>query len=323
MIIRTPLRLSLVGGGSDLRYFYKNNLGMSLGFPIKYYNYVFFSNIGSELLHIISDKENIETSNPNSIKDNIIKSIFTKYHINKKKIFIFSDLPYGTGLGSSSAMCVSFINAISKINNLNMSKSEIAEEAYKIEEKCSGSTVGKQDHFMSCHGGINLFEYKKDSTTHVENLNLTENEISNIESHMILIRVGGTRNATEILHDQKNNLTLDKSKLENMKKIITYIPQIKKSIINADFKEMGGLISETWDLKKTFSKYVSNNKVDKIYKFLMNEGIYGGKLLGAGTSGYFLAICNPKIKKKIANTFKHDNTISIKVDMHGTKIESF
>ncbi|MDB2435051.1 hypothetical protein N9W51_00450 [Alphaproteobacteria bacterium] len=321
MLIRTPLRLSLVGGGSDLRYFYEKHEGMSIGFPIKKYNYIFFSDIKSNLLHIVSDKENIKTSDPNSIKDNILRAIFTKYTLNKKKAFIFSDLPYGTGLGSSSAMTVGLINAINNIKKLKMDRSKIADMAYKIEEQSSGTTVGKQDHFMSTYGGINLFTYNKNSKTKVNKINYSMKSIGNFEKYLLLIRVGGTRNATDILHDQKNNLISNNSKFENMKKILTYIPEIKKSLIQHDFKEMGKLISDTWHLKKTFSKLISNTEVDDLETFLLSQGIYGGKLLGAGSSGYFLVICNPKVKKKLISIFKTKEIININIDKEGSEIK--
>ena len=320
MIIKTPLRLSLVGGGSDLRYFYEKNNGMSLGFPIKNYNYIFFSKINNQLLQIVSDKENIETSNPYLIKDNIIRSIFTKYKIDKKKVFIFSDLPYGTGLGSSSAMTVGFINAINSIQNLKMKRQEIAETAYKIEEEYSGSTIGKQDHFMSTFGGINLFKYKKNSKTTIESINISKKKIQNLEDSILLIRVGGIRNAVEILHDQKSNLISNQSKQENMKKIIQFVPYVKEAIIKSDMKELGRLISLTWELKKSLSKLISNTLVDQLYDFLISQGIYGGKLLGAGSSGYFLAICDPKTKQKLIKKF-NDDALSINVDTDGTHIK--
>ena len=320
MIIKTPLRLSLVGGGSDLRYFYEKNNGMSLGFPIKNYNYIFFSKINNQLLQIVSDKENIETSNPDLIKDNIIRSIFIKYKIDKKKVFIFSDLPYGTGLGSSSAMTVGFINAINSIQNLKMKRQEIAETAYKIEEEYSGSTIGKQDHFMSTFGGINLFKYKKNSKTTIESINISKKKIQNLEDSILLIRVGGIRNAVEILHDQKSNLISNQSKQENMKKIIQFVPYVKEAIIKSDMKELGRLISLTWELKKSLSKLISNTLVDQLYDFLISQGIYGGKLLGAGSSGYFLAICDPKTKQKLIKKF-NDDALSINVDTDGTHIK--
>lgn len=320
MIIKTPLRLSLVGGGSDLSYFYQNHEGMSLGFPINYYNYIFISKIENKLIHFISDKENIETSDYLSIKNDLLRSIITKYKISQKKIFIFSDLPYGTGLGSSSAMATGLINAINDIKSLGYSKKKIADEAYMIEYKTFGSTIGKQDHYMSAFGGINLFKYKKDGRTIIERLNISKTEILNLENHILLIRVGGIRNASEILHDQKNNLIHDETKFRNMKELIKFVPLVKNTILNANFKVMGRLISETWKLKKSFSKYISTKEIDKLYDFLIDNGIYGGKLLGAGQSGYFMAVCNPRVKSKIIDCLPSDKILKIKLEKNGSKI---
>ncbi len=320
MIIKTPLRLSLAGGGSDLSYFYRKHEGSSIGFPIKFYNYIHISNLDSKLIKFVSDKENIETHDYKTIKNDILRNVISKYKINQKKIFVFSDLPYGTGLGSSSAMSVGLVKGISIIKNLQFNDNEIANIAYEIEKKSSGSTIGKQDHYMSSFGGMNLFTYKKDETTKVQKIKLSNIDIANIEKNLLLIRVGGIRNASEILHDQKNNLIHNEKKFHNMKLLVSFVPLVKNSIKNANFKELGRLISETWELKKTFSKYISNNEVEKLYDYLKSYGIYGGKLLGAGQSGFFLVICNPKVRKKIINSLPNDKILNFNLDQKGSRI---
>jgi D-glycero-alpha-D-manno-heptose-7-phosphate kinase len=313
------LRLSLVGGGSDLRYFYEINGGMSLGLAINYFNYIFFTNSKNNTNHIISDKENIETNNYEAIKDTLIRDICIKYKLINKKIFIFSDLPYGSGLGSSSAMCVGIINGINKIHNLNLNKQELAERAFDIEEMATGSTIGKQDHYMSSFGNINLFKYNKDSTTDIENINISKENIKEFESHLLLIKIGSFRNASEILHDQKNNLISSKKKFENMNKLLSFVEPAKKCLINSDYKGLGKIISETWEIKKTFSKLISNKKIDELYSYLISMGIYGGKLLGAGSSGYFLAICDNKAKSKIINKLNDNDLLNININFNGSE----
>lgn len=320
MIIRTPLRLSLVGGGSDLRYFYEINGGMSLGLGLNYFNYIFFTNSKNNTNHIISDKENIVTNQHDNIKDALIRNICIKYKLNNKKIFIFSDLPYGSGLGSSSAMCVGIINGINKIYNLKLDKQQIAESAFSIEELATGSTIGKQDHYMSSFGNINLFKYNKDSSTNIENIKISNDSIKEFESNLILIKIGLFRNASEILHDQKNNLIFSKKKFDNMKKLISFVEPAKECLINSDYKELGKIVSETWEIKKTFSKFISNSKVDELYSYLTGLGIYGGKLLGAGSSGYFLAICDKKVKREIIANFNDDDLLNININLNGSEI---
>lgn len=320
MIIRTPLRLSLVGGGSDLRYFYEINGGMSIGLGLNYFNYIFFTNSNNNTNHIISDKENIVTNDHDNIKDTLIRNICIKYKLHNKKIFIFSDLPYGSGLGSSSAMCVGVINGINKINNLKLNKQQIAERAFGIEELATGSTIGKQDHYMSSFGNINLFKYNKDSSTDIENIKISNEKINDFESNLLLIKVGLYRNASEILHDQKNNLIFSKKKFNNMKNLLSFVEPAKECLINSDYKELGKIVSETWEIKKTFSKFISNKKIDELYKYLISLGIYGGKLLGAGSSGYFLAICDNKIKSKIIDNLNDDDFLNVNINLNGSEI---
>lgn len=320
MIVRTPLRLSLVGGGSDLRYFYEIDGGMSLGMAINYYNYIFFAEAANSTSHIITDRENIETNKLENIKNILVKNILIKFKIKSKKIFIFSDLPYGSGLGSSSAMSVGMLKGISFINNLNYKKKQIAEEAFKLEELTSGSTIGKQDHFMSSFGNINLYKYNKDSSTSIENIKLSKQKLQNLESHLLLIKIGSFRNASEILHDQKNNLIFNENKINNMKKLLTYVAPIKKCLISEDFKELGKLISETWEIKKTFSKLISNKKVNDLYQYVLSLGAYGAKLNGAGSSGYLLVICNQKVKNSIYSKLKNETILNVSINMNGSEI---
>ncbi len=320
MIIKTPLRLSLVGGGSDLSYFYEKNEGSSLGFPINFFNYIYISKLEQKLIHFVSDKENIETNNVRTIKNDILRNVLTKFKVNQKKIFIFSDLAYGTGLGSSSAMTVGLIRAINKFEDLGLKNNQLANEAYKVEKKATGSTIGKQDHYMSTFGGINLFKYKTDNTTKVEKIKISDRKIANLEKHILLIRVGGVRNASEILHDQKNNLIYNETKFQNMKRLTGFVSLVKNAILNSDYKEVGKLISETWEIKKSFSKHISNPEIDKLYKYLLDIGIYGGKLLGAGQSGFFMAICNPKVSSKIFKCIPSNKIIKVKLEKQGSRI---
>ena len=133
---------------------------MSLGFPINYYNYIFFSKNNNGQSHIISDKENIETSDLKTIKDNLLRNILTEMKFNNQKIFIFSDLPYGTGLGSSSAMAVSLVNGLNIINNLKLTKDQIAEK-HLLSKKNHLDPQLENKIYMSCFGKGHLFKYKK------------------------------------------------------------------------------------------------------------------------------------------------------------------
>ena len=105
-----------------------------------------------------------------------------------------------------------------------------------------------------------------------------------------------------------------------MKLLVNFVPLVKNSIKTGNFKELGELISETWELKKTFSKYISGPEIEKLYQYLKSNGIYGGKLLGAGQSGFFLVICNSKVRKKIVNDLPKNKIVNINLDKKGSRI---
>ncbi len=318
MLIRSPLRVSLVGGGSDLRYFYESNLAQSLGFSINKYVYVYEDNFIKNKINLITSSESIVTDDYNLIKNEILKGFIKKFKINSKKYVIFSDLFSGTGLGSSSALTVNLMYALSA---QNQNKSYFAEEAFKLEEEISGSTVGKQDHYFSAFGGFNQFTYLNNSSVKVKKINLTKKQIKNITNHMLLIKVGTSRKAYEILYDQKNNINTSYSAKESLREIVSLVDGASKALINNDFRELGAIVNKSWSLKKRLSRYISNREITKLENKLKTKKIYGGKLLGAGGSGYYLVIASKKIIEDIKLEFD-DRILKFEVDMNGTKIIS-
>jgi D-glycero-alpha-D-manno-heptose-7-phosphate kinase len=308
-----------MGGGSDLRYFYEKNLASSIGFPINKYCYVNISDFYSKGINLVSERENYFTNDPKSISNVLLRAILTEFKVNNKKINIFNDIPFGNGLGSSSSLTVCLTKAFSFLNKMPLNKNKIAEKAFLIEEKISGSTIGKQDHYMSTYGSINKFSYGNKKTI-VKSLKFSHEEIDEIQKNFLLIKVGNERKAYDILYDQKNNLVSEQKKIQNMSDIVSMVPLVEKALLKFDFKKIGSYLKESWELKKSFSNKISNQKVDDLYNYLCDLGIYGGKLLGAGGSGFFMAISNPTVKKKIYEKINYSKLLEIKIDMNGCKI---
>ena len=319
MIVQSPLRVSLMGGGSDLRYFYEKNSASSIGFPINKYCYANISDFYSKGINLVSEKENYFTTNPKNISNVLLRAILMKFKINNKKINIFNDIPFGNGLGSSSSLTVCLTKAFSILNKIPLNKNKIAEKAFLIEEKISGSTIGKQDHFMSTYGGINKFSYGKNKTI-VKNLKFSNEEINEIQKNFLLIKVGNERKACDVLYDQKNNLVSDLKKIKNMSDIVSMVPLVENALLKLDFNQIGSYLKESWELKKSFSTKISNKEVDDLYNYLCDLGIYGGKLLGAGGSGFFMVVLNPSVRKKIYEKINYSKLLEIKIDMNGCKL---
>jgi D-glycero-alpha-D-manno-heptose-7-phosphate kinase len=301
VISKTPLRVSFIGGGTDMPYFYNNYSGATISCAIDKYVYVtakFHTNLTHKYRLNYSVTEN--TNSIKKIKNLRIKSALKFFKI-RKPIYIntFSDLPANSGLGSSSSFTVGLVNALTRLINKKMSKNQLAEIAYKIERKITKDSLGKQDHYISAFGGLKLIKYKKNNIN-IKNLKIKKNFVKKL----FLVWTGTSRQSVNVLIDQKKN------RIKNTKDLLNFNNMTKEFYIylkNLDSLKMGELLNKAWKIKKKFSKFITNEKIDKLYDSISNSGVYGAKLLGAGNGGFILILANKfqlkklKIRKKIIN----------------------
>ncbi len=299
-MIIAPLRLSFVGGGSDVPYFYKRHGGEVVSTSIDKYVKVKITD---------SDEQK------NILFDELLK------HLNSDpiKIHSISDIPHGTGLGSSS----SFLTACSFLLNTkfgtNLSKSQIAEQAFEIEHKILGSCIGKQDHYASAIGGLNHFVFHKNDKVTINKINIDMEFLRYLENRIIFISLGKTRKANKILLSQKKNITHNEKKQNQMKNLTDLCSPLIKSLSESNINEFGNIIDKGWELKKTFSNLISNSDIDQLYDSLKLLGAYGGKILGAGGTGFLMMVCPKSIQKKILNDFPKLSLLKIKFDNLGVR----
>jgi D-glycero-alpha-D-manno-heptose-7-phosphate kinase len=305
VITKTPLRVSFVGGGTDIPYFYKKYSGATASCAIDKYIYVtvkYHNNFGFKYRLNYSLTEQV-----NSIEE--IKNLRIRYVLKflkiKKPLYIntFSDFPANTGLGSSSSFTVGLLNALTKLINRKLSRRKLAEIAYEIEKKITKDTLGKQDHYISVFGGFKLIRYQKKKIT-VRDV-LKKHKL--FFNSLYLVWTKQSRSATTVLSDQKKN------KIKNVKYLLelnNLTNKFYKTINNnkIDMVSLGEIINKSWTIKKKLSKFISNKKIDKLYKLISETGIYGAKLLGAGNGGFILILANQssinKLKKKKIHLFK-------------------
>jgi D-glycero-alpha-D-manno-heptose-7-phosphate kinase len=305
VITKTPLRVSFVGGGTDIPYFYKKYSGGTVSCAIDKYIYVtvkYHNDFGFKYRLNYSVTEQVNSIE--KIKNLRIKNVLKFLKI-KKPLYIntFSDFPANTGLGSSSSFTVGLLNALTKLINRKLSRRKVAEIAYRIEKKITKDTLGKQDHYISAFGGFKLIRYKKDKIT-IRSI-LQKNKL--FFRSLYLVWTKQSRNATTVLTDQKKN------KIKNIKYLLqlnNLTNKFYKKINNKklNFFSLGEIINRSWIIKKKLSKFISNKKIDKLYKLISVNGVYGAKLLGAGNGGFILILANKssinKLKKKNINFFK-------------------
>ena len=304
-ITKTPLRISFSGGGTDMPYFYEKYGGLTVSTSINKFIYVtvkLHKNFREKYRLNYSDTE--ITNNLNNIKNLRIKETLKYFKINDP-IYIntISDIPYNTGLGSSSSFLVGLINAIFRLKKKKISKSKLAEVAFKIENKITNKSLGKQDHYISSFGGMKVILYKK-NIIKVKNLKISKKNKLFLQNNILFFYTGKTRASHQNLKKQKKNLKKNISKLLDLKDLTeNIIEEFQKTNIN--IKRVGEILDKSWQLKKKFTNEISNTFLDKIYKKAIKSGCYGGKLLGAGGGGFFLFICHKKNHKKVEKSLKN------------------
>ena len=318
VVTQTPLRISFFGGGTDMKNFYNKHNGAVLSVAINKYVYVIVKK------HNVLFQENIRLNYSstehvkkiNKIKNRIIRSCLELYPIQTPfYISIVSDIPSGTGLGSSGSITVGILKALHVIRNEKRTPRQLAEEASEVEMNILKNTPGKQDQYAAAYGGFNLFKFMKNKVTlkkikNFKNINL-------LLSKSLLIWTGKYRKASKILIKQDKDTAKNFDILKEMYQIaidgFKLFKQNKFQINN-----FNRLMKMSWSSKKKLNKSISSKDIDKIYSELYKKNlISSGKILGAGGGGFLFLVSN-KIKT-IKKNFKF-NYIECKAEEFGTKV---
>ncbi len=317
IITRTPFRVSFLGGGSDLREFYsKNGYGAVVSAAINRYMYLVIHPYFQDKIRIkYSKTEDVETID--GIQHPLVKECLRKVGVEKGiEIASFADIPAGTGLGSSSAFTVGLLNALYAYKGKVVSKERLAAEACEIEIDILKEPIGKQDQYAAAYGNINYIKFNKDETVDVSPILLTEPAREKIENRLCLYYIGGKRKAADILNEQKRNM-LDDEKFQNLRKMVMLADELRDALHNEDINSLGGLLHKGWLYKKELARGISNKDIDALYDKAIEHGASGGKLLGAGGTG-FLLICTDKhgsLKEHLGC-----RALPFNIDREGTKI---
>ncbi len=322
IIVRTPLRISFAGGGTDLPGYYKKFEGKVISTTINKFIYIIIKKqVGFvEYKYRINWSKSEFKNNINKIENPIAREILKLFKINFPiEITTFSDIPAQTGLGSSSAFAVGLINGISKLLKKNLTKKKIAELAFKIEVKILKRKIGKQDHYATSYGGLNKYIFKKNEKVIVKKIKIKKKFITKFQKSCILLFTNQTRNAHDVLKKQANPKKKQIIEFQKMKKEIFEFERFFKNSL-FDPKRFGFLLDRQWNFKKKINKLVRSDYLDKVYKKSLKKGSYGGKLLGAGNGGFYLFSCNNFAISKITNIFGSENIIKFELESSGSKV---
>ncbi len=322
IITRSPLRITLGGGGTDLESYYSKYGGFLISAAIDKYVYITVNKpFIPEFILKYSRIEN--TKDIDSIEHPIIRESLKEINPNIKQLEITSiaDIPAGTGLGSSGSFTTALLKALNHYENNILSQPELAEQACKIEIEKLKEPIGKQDQYIAAYGGITCFEFCKNGEVKVSPLKISKETLYDLEDNLLLFFTGYSRSASAILKDQNDK---SKSSDEDMISNLHFVKELglksKEALESGDLKKFGELMNVHWEHKKKRSGNMSNPKIDEWYNLALQNGAIGGKLIGAGGGGFLMFYTEEKSKLRKALTEAGLDEVRFKFDFEGTKI---
>ena len=288
IISKTPLRISFVGGGTDIANFYRRYGGEVISTTIDKYITVEISQREDRKIAVWTEKTKAEpglapslVSSLDEIRQPLIRETMRKTGVKSGvSIAITSDISArGTRLGSSSALTIGLLNALYAYRGAQSNAESLARDACEVEIDILGNPIGKQDQYASAYGGLRRFWFEPDDSVIAERFQTSET----LEKHLMLFDTGIQRNASTILSEQKRTASPT-----SLLKIRELAPRFCNALMRKDFDKVGQLLHENWQLKRGLAGSISNDRLDTTYRLALDAGALGGKVLGAGGGGYFL-----------------------------------
>jgi len=320
IVSKTPLRMSFVGGGSDLPAYYHLDEGTVLSTSINKYMYVSVNKkfdgdirLSYSLTEDVNDVEKIK----HPIVRNTLKMLEISGGI---EIASMADIPSkGSGLGSSSSYTVGLLNALYAFKNKSISQNDLGKLASHIEINLCGEPIGKQDQYSAAYGGINLIKFHSDESVTVEPIICKKSFINQLEKSILMFYTGRTRSASTLLKEQSENMN-NSIKRSLIKEMASLSYDLKYMFENDDLDSIGELLHKNWKLKSQISSGITNPQIDDWYKKGINAGATGGKLLGAGNGGFIMFCVSPEKQQNVINSLKDLKRIPFSFDNSGSKI---
>jgi D-glycero-alpha-D-manno-heptose-7-phosphate kinase len=293
IVTRTPVRIPLGGGGTDLPSYYTQYGGFLISAAIDKYIYITLNKRFEKSIRVSYSATEI-VDEVEQIQHPIVREALRLLKIESGiEITSIADVPSKTGLGTSSAFTVGLLNALHAFKNEKVNAKDLAEEACFLEIELLKEPIGKQDQYLAAFGGVHCLEIDRLGSVKVTPLHLSDDAIDQLESNTLLFYTGIRRSASEVLAPQSKGASLDQEKvIENMHKIKEIGYQIKKSFEEENLARFGELLDVHWQTKKGISNKITQSQIDRWYEIAKNSGALGGKVMGAGGGGFFMFYCN-------------------------------
>lgn len=321
IIVRSPLRITLGGGGTDLPSYYRNHEGFLIAAAIDKYVYITIHQTFIEDL-IVKYSELERVSCLGDLKHPIVREAFTLCDVPTRALEVTSmaDIPAGTGLGSSSSFTTALLKALYTFKKELVHTQDLAERACEIEIERLGEPIGKQDQYISAYGGVTCFHFQRDGKVDARPAPLDTETLYNLEDNLLLFFTGYSRAASALLKEQDSKTKeQDASMIANLHDVKEMGYRSFKLLEEARLVEFGHLMDEHWQLKKRRSGGMSNPKIDEWYDMAIKNGAAGGKLIGAGGGGFLMFYAEDKTRLRHAMTQAGLTEVRFRFDFEGTK----
>ncbi len=322
IIARSPLRITLGGGGTDLPSYYRQYDGFLIAAAIDKYVYVtvmrpFIPGVFLKYSQLEKAEQVDEIQHP-ILREAIRMLDFKTPQI---EITTLADIPSGTGLGSSGSFTTALLKALYAHRRRMILPDELARLACEIELEKLKEPIGKQDQYIAAYGGITCFEFNKDDTVNAYPLPISIDTLFDLEDNLLLFFTGFARSASAILKDQdKRSKEMDEEMLNNLHYVKDLGMRSKEALVNGHTSEFGNLMHEHWEHKRKRSKGMSNPQIDEWYELGMKNGALGGKLVGAGGGGFLMFYAEDRNKLRHAMSKAGLEEVRFRFDFEGSKV---
>jgi D-glycero-alpha-D-manno-heptose-7-phosphate kinase len=318
IITQTPLRIGLLGGGTDLPDYYREHGGRVLNCALDKYVYVIVKQRFDDDIYVNYSRKEI-VSRVADLEHELVREAMLMTGVAKGvEITTLADIPSaGSGLGSSSAVTVGLLHALSAYQGQQVSAEELAEQACSIEIERCGKPIGKQDQYIAALGGIRDIRFGPGDVVVAEELGLSEHDRRALQRQIMLFYTGITRSADTILAEQNANIESTRPQLDLLRDLAGFAAE---RLRNGDVDTIGPALRESWEAKRKLASGVSNDQIDGAVTRALDAGASGAKLTGAGGGGFLLVICPVERQRAVRQSLGEMRELPVKLDRLGSRI---
>lgn len=321
IITRSPLRISLGGGGTDLPSYYREHCGFVIAAALDKYVYITLHEPFEQSI-IVKYSKLEKAAHAAEVQHPIVREALLLAGIDSHvEITSLSDIPAGTGLGSSGSFTTALLRALHAFQKQTLPQRELAEQACHIEIDLLGEPIGKQDQYIAAFGGLTCFTFQPDGHVQVEPLRLSAETQHNLEDNLMLFFTGYTRSASEILKDQDSRSKKnDQSMIDNLHFVKKLGYDSKAALEAGDLRAFAEIMHVHWEHKKARTTGMSNSQIDEYYTLARKNGALGGKVIGAGGGGFLMFYTEDKTRLRRALREAKLREVRFRFDFEGARI---